>query len=115
MRIICALVGICMILGLAGCATVSAPYVMKTDRLDQKVEGNRGYLKGTPPPAEDLTGRQRPWIAIDVDLPNGAAKESVTSEKTTIRTRTVTTEERGTPISTKETITTVTSTEENIK
>ena len=54
-----------------GCANVSAPYVMKTDRVDQKLEeGNRGYLHGTPPPPPDRGDLKRPWIAVDVDLPD---------------------------------------------
>jgi len=62
-------------LAVAGCSTasgstkVSGPYIMQTERVDQVVEGNRGYLKGTPPPPEDLTGRKRPLIAVDIDLP----------------------------------------------
>ena len=66
---------------LIGCQ-MSAPYVMETDRTDQKMEaGNRGYLKGTPPPAEDRAGLKRPWLAVDVDLPGteeGKAQEAGT-------------------------------------
>lgn len=58
-----------LIIGLTGCE-MSKPYIMTTDRVDQKMEiGNRGYLKGTPPPAEDRTGLKRPLIAVDIDLP----------------------------------------------
>ena len=57
----------------AGCGNVSKPYVMKTDRIDQKLEeGNRGYLKGTPPPVGDRGDLKRPWIAVDVDLPESS-------------------------------------------
>ena len=53
----------------AGCERVSMPYVMKTERVDQKMDiGNRGYLKGSPPPAKDRTGLKRPLIAVDIDL-----------------------------------------------
>jgi len=53
----------------AGCERVSMPYVMKTERIDQKMDtGNRGYLKGSPPPAKDRTGLKRPLIAVDIDL-----------------------------------------------
>ena len=53
----------------AGCERVSMPYVMKTERVDQKMDiGNRGYLKGAPPPAKDRTGLKRPLIAVDIDL-----------------------------------------------
>ncbi|MDP3804323.1 MAG: hypothetical protein Q8Q87_02085 [Candidatus Omnitrophota bacterium] len=78
--------GICVVMSLAGCANfaetkVSMPYVMQTERLDQKIEGNRGYLKGTPPPAEDKTGRKRPFIAIDVDLPQTSREAGIPETK----------------------------------
>lgn len=57
-----------------GCGVkMTNPYVMKTDRVDQKLEeGNRGYVKGTPPPVEDRGDLKRPWIAVDVDLPESS-------------------------------------------
>jgi len=55
-------------IGLTGCEKISKPYVMTVDRTDQKVAGNRGYMKGTPPSAEDKTGRKRELIAVDMDL-----------------------------------------------
>lgn len=59
----------CVAIALTGCSNVSRPYVMQTDRVDQKMEaGNRGYLKGTPPPAEDRSGLKRSLIAVDIDL-----------------------------------------------
>ncbi len=73
---------VCVVMALAGCANfgetkVTMPYVMQTERLDQKIEGNRGYLKGTPPPAEDKTGRKRPFIAVDVDLPQTSKEAGI--------------------------------------
>lgn len=66
----------------AGCANVSAPYVMKTDRIDQKLEeGNRGYVKGTPPPVGDRGDLKRPWIAVDVDLPAPSGASSAAAVK----------------------------------
>ena len=41
---------------------------MTVDRVDQKVDGNRGYLKGTPPPEKERTNLKRPLIAVDMDL-----------------------------------------------
>jgi len=65
-----------LITALAGCQGISAPYVMKMDRTDQNVkEGNRGYLKGTPPPADDRSGLKREFIAVDIDLPEEGGKE----------------------------------------
>ncbi len=52
---------------LAGCG-VRSIHPQKFDRVDQKIVGNRGYLKGTPPPAEDRTGLKRELMAVDVDL-----------------------------------------------
>ena len=51
-----------------GCERISRPYVMTVDRVDQKVDGNRGYLKGTPPPATERTNLKRQLIAVDMDL-----------------------------------------------
>ena len=59
---------VCAAVALVGCEKISKPYIMTVDRTDQKVEGNRGYLKGTPPPAVDNTGRKRSLIAVDMDL-----------------------------------------------
>lgn len=69
-------------LTMAGCANlgetkVSKPYIMEVDRIDQKIEGNRGYIKGTPPPAEDKTGRKRPLITVDVDLPRTSQEAGI--------------------------------------
>ena len=43
---------ICAAMALVGCEKISKPYIMTVDRVDQKVDGNRGYLKGTPPPVQ---------------------------------------------------------------
>lgn len=62
-------VGICLIICLVGCEGISKPYVMKMDRVDQKLdEGNKGYLKGTPPPPKSRGDLKRPFIAVDIDL-----------------------------------------------
>ena len=68
MKFRCFALFVCAAMALAGCEKISKPYIMTVDRTDQKVEGNRGYLKGTPPPAEDHTGRKRSLIAVDMDL-----------------------------------------------
>ena len=69
MRVFYLIVIACLIAGLTGCERVSMPYVMKTDRTDQDLKvGNRGYLKGTPPPSKDRGDLKRPFIAVDVDL-----------------------------------------------
>lgn len=63
-----AVMALVLVIGLIGC-NVSKPYITTTDRTDQQISGNRGYLKGTPPPAEDRTGIKREFIAVDIDLP----------------------------------------------
>ena len=58
----------CIALAVAGCEKISKPYIMIVDRVDQKVEGNRGYLKGTPPPEQERANLKRSLIAVDMDL-----------------------------------------------
>ena len=55
-------------MALVGCERISKPYIMTVDRVDQKVEGNRGYLQGTPPPQERNSNPKRQLIAVDMDL-----------------------------------------------
>ncbi len=63
-------------LALVGCEKISKPYIMTVDRVDQKVDGNRGYLKGTPPPETERTNLKRPLIAVDMDLVSIKGKPS---------------------------------------
>ena len=52
-----------------GCSSVRT-YTFKRDRVDQEIEeGNRGYLEGTPPPAESREGLKRTMIGVDVEIP----------------------------------------------
>ncbi|MDD5135726.1 MAG: hypothetical protein PHX20_02315 [Candidatus Omnitrophica bacterium] len=53
---------------LVGCEKISKPYIMTVDRTDQVVQGNKGYLQGTPPPSEERVGLKRSLIAVDMDL-----------------------------------------------
>ena len=74
--------GICVATVLTGCANfgetkVSMPYITEVDRKDQMVAGNRGYIKGTPPAAEDKTGRKRTFITVDVDLPKSSKEAGI--------------------------------------
>ena len=83
MKLFCLVFAAMLVMGgLIGCANfgetkVSMPYVTEVERTDQKIEGNRGYLKGTPPPAEDKTGRKRPFLTVDVDLPRTSSEYGV--------------------------------------
>lgn len=78
MRALCLVLALSLIIGITGCQ-VSKPYVTKVDRTDQVVDsGNRGYLKGTPPPAGDRGDLKRPFMTVDIDLP--AIQGSATKE-----------------------------------
>lgn len=69
-------VSICLLVTLTGCERVSAPYIMKMDRHDQNLAvGNRGYLRGTPPPQKERGDLKREFIAIDIDLVRVAQKD----------------------------------------
>jgi len=57
------------------------PYVTQVERKDQNIAGNRGYLKGTPPPPEDKTGRKRPFLTIDIDLPRTSGEAGIPETK----------------------------------
>jgi len=103
-----------------GCgAKMTNPYIMTTDRVDQKLEaGNRGYVKGTPPPVGDRGDLKRPWIAVDVDLPESSGTTSVAAvekveEKPVEIKREVTVVKEETPTTVKNT--TIVVTEEEIK
>lgn len=116
MRVFLAVVMIAVVaIAAAGCGNVSAPYVMKTDRIDQKLEeGNRGYVKGTPPPVGDRGDLKRPWIAVDVDLPesSGTGSTAKVEEQTVEVKREVTVVREETPTMVKQTTVV---TEEEIK
>ena len=62
---------------LSGCYTMKT-YTFKKDRVDQGVEGNRGYIMGTPPPAPARGETpKRTLIGIDIEtglLPGEKAK-----------------------------------------
>ena len=64
--------GIALVAGLVGC-NVSKPYIIKVDRTDQDLPGNKGYLKGTPP-SQSTGVRQRELIAVDISLPTVKGK-----------------------------------------
>lgn len=76
------LLSVALLIALAGCEGISTPYVMKTDRTDQNLSvGNRGYLKGTPPPPKDRGELKREFIAIDIDLAEGGKEEAKPAEE----------------------------------
>ncbi|MDD5496788.1 MAG: hypothetical protein PHP46_06825 [Candidatus Omnitrophica bacterium] len=82
MRLVSLVAVVCVAIALVGCEKISKPYIMTVDRVDQKVDaGNRGYLVGTPPPADERSGLKRPLIAVDMDLVSIQGKAS---QQTTI-------------------------------
>ena len=64
---------------LAGCSNVSTRIIEK-DRVDQEMQqGNRGYLLGTPPPAEERKNLKRTMIGIDIEIPILPGEEATSS------------------------------------
>jgi len=54
---------------LTGCSSVKT-YTFTRDRVDQEIQkGNRGFVKGTPPPAEDRKGLKRTLYGCDIEVP----------------------------------------------
>ena len=76
--------GIIAALALTGCG-VRSIHRQEFERADQKISGNRGYLKGTPPPAEDRTGLKRELMAIDIDLGLEEGKASKPADTSDIK------------------------------
>ena len=63
------MLAVLLVAGLFGCE-ISKPYITKVDRTDQDLSvGNKGYLKGTPPPSKDRGELKRPFVTIDIELP----------------------------------------------
>jgi hypothetical protein len=66
---------------ITGCASVDV-YTFKKDRVDQKEEGNKGYLKGMAPESQDKTSTpQRTMIGVDIELPGGATSSKETGTR----------------------------------
>ncbi|MFH1790955.1 MAG: hypothetical protein ABH885_03100 [Candidatus Omnitrophota bacterium] len=57
------------VFAVTGCSRVDT-YTYKRDRVDQDVvDGNRGFMYGTPPPADDRSGLKRTMFGMDVEVP----------------------------------------------
>ena len=73
MKLVCLVLAAVVVMGgLTGCTgmKMTQPYISSVDRTDQSLEGgNRGYIKGTPPPAPANRNTKRTFITVDVDLP----------------------------------------------
>ena len=66
---------------ITGCASVDV-YTFKKDRVDQKEEGNKGYLKGMAPESQDKNDTsQRTMIGMDIELPGGTTSSKETDTR----------------------------------
>ena len=82
-------------------------YTFKKDRVDQDLEGgNRGYISGSPPPADKDRDLKRTLIGVDIELPGTAEddedyvpyeKKEVKEYKKSPAVKKVTTEVREAP------------------
>jgi len=66
MRILTVLMVLCFFI--TGCSRVQT-YTFKRDRVDQSMEGNRGYMQGDVPAAESREGLKRTMFGVDVEVP----------------------------------------------
>ncbi|MFC1570888.1 hypothetical protein ACFL4E_03805 [Candidatus Omnitrophota bacterium] len=63
-------------------------YTFKKDRVDQNLEGgNRGYISGSPPPADKDRDLKRTLIGVDIELAGTADDDEdyVPSEKKEVK------------------------------
>ena len=73
----------------SGCATVDDErpievYTFQKDRVDQKLSGNQGYLKGEAPESTSPRKTKRTLIGVDVALPGGGDVEEPAEEASTL-------------------------------
>ena len=59
-------------------------YTFKKERVDQELNGNRGYLMGTPPAVKERGSRKRTLIGVDIELA-GTSQESTEKEDVYVR------------------------------
>ncbi|MFA6636627.1 MAG: hypothetical protein WCV56_05955 [Candidatus Omnitrophota bacterium] len=56
-------------------------YTFKKERVDQELEGNRGYIMGAPNRTEDRRPRKRTIIGVDIELPVMGSEEVTACEE----------------------------------
>lgn len=71
MKTIISILSIVALLAVSGCGANVRTYTFQKERPDQELLGNRGYLKGTPPPSERPKKAERTFVGVDVELPTG--------------------------------------------
>lgn len=65
----CIIVMMILVFAISGCSRIKT-YTYERDRVDQAMQqGNRGYMLGTPPPAESREGFKRKMIGTDIEVP----------------------------------------------
>lgn len=71
------LMGMVFLSGCAGQRTGTGVeiYTFEQERVDQELDGNRGYLMGTPPEAPRDRKTTRTLIGVDVELPTAREGE----------------------------------------
>ena len=58
-----------LVLILSGCGATVNTYTFEKERVDQSLEGNRGYLMGSAPEITEERDTTRTWVGIDIELP----------------------------------------------
>lgn len=59
-----------LLLIFTGCGANVRTYTLEIDRSDQNLEGNRGYIHGTPPSVKRSgTQKKRTIVGVDIELP----------------------------------------------
>ena len=59
-------------------------YTFKKERVDQDLDGNRGYIMGTPPSRKNMGSRKRTLIGVDIELAGGS-DDSLLDEDASIK------------------------------
>lgn len=74
------LAGLILTMALSGCVTTK---VVETERVDQEVCGNQGYITGNPPSLGSPSGpTTRQFIQIDVEMPPYRTQKEIMDKET---------------------------------
>lgn len=78
--LLCLLIVICF--ALSGCTRVDV-YTFKKERVDQKTEGNGGYIMGQKPAVEKERNPKRTLFGVDVEMVGSSKGDEGTAVSTT--------------------------------